>query len=232
MHPIILGVPRSGTSLCANLLTKMGFDFVGKDSMDPQLPTQFNPDGYFQRKSIHTFLSACMQRDFDNFNNFCTFTDDERKIFHTLLPKRGEWGIKEPYLQRYLPDLTSMTSHQFLFIVVYRNPQDTIHSIENMQKAVHNKTEYSEKIWRAYYTNVLCIMKKSHSKVIFLSYDNLVLHPELTYTKFCSDLQEYFQILKPLTRKELSNTIKPHNIINNDTCSETSKQLLHCLNSM
>lgn len=228
-HPIVLGVPRSGTSLCANLLSKMGFDFVGCDSMDSELPSKFNPDGYFQRKSLHCFLRTCIQKDFDNFHQFCSFTSEERKIFVELLPKQGKWGIKEPYLQRYLPDVTAMTPDKFVYIVVYRNPHDTIQSIKKMQKEVLNHTNYTEETWQSYYTNVIRILKTTGSKVVFLSYDDLVLQPEATYANFVTDLQKHFRTLKPLTRKQLFSTITCCSSIKSSRCSGTSQQLLHLL---
>ena len=49
MIPVIIGFPRSGTSLCANILTHMGYDFIGNGtSIDPFFPKELNQDGYFQ----------------------------------------------------------------------------------------------------------------------------------------------------------------------------------------
>lgn len=50
---VVLGCPRSGTSLVANLLSKSGFDvdYRGKKQLMGKNPN-FNPDGYFERIDI------------------------------------------------------------------------------------------------------------------------------------------------------------------------------------
>lgn len=47
---IILGMHRSGTSLITNILSKAGF-YIGEEA-DIKKGTQWNPDGYFERRSV------------------------------------------------------------------------------------------------------------------------------------------------------------------------------------
>lgn len=54
---IILGMPRSGTSLVANILSDMGVDlYSGNKSINNMYLKKFNKNGYYQRNDIHLFI--------------------------------------------------------------------------------------------------------------------------------------------------------------------------------
>lgn len=66
----IVGMPRSGTSMMAKIITEMGGDFLhSADSVDPIYPKEFNSSGYFQR--VDLFVT------YDTFRSdkFCASSD-------------------------------------------------------------------------------------------------------------------------------------------------------------
>ena len=105
--PVVLGVPRSGTSICTRLLTKMGFEFKHSDcSIDNIFPLRFNPDGYFQRLDLFLLVCQAMKTNFDEFHIPCTFSQEEYVRFENILHSTN--GIKEPYLLRFLDQISKV----------------------------------------------------------------------------------------------------------------------------
>jgi len=215
MNPLILGVPRSGTSLCANLLTHMGFDFtcnnnIDHDTIDSYFPSLFNIDGYFQRFSLFSFLSGVLQNDFDCFETSCIFSERQRRHFRTIFRSIQNahplWAIKEPYLIRCL---TELEQFPLVYIIVHRNPTDTLQSIQRMQKQIPNTSVYTFNKWQQYYlTFARWHAAHPNLPVIFLSYDQLIQNPIKTYDIFFKQLSAYMPNLNYLTPDVLRKIIR------------------------
>tara|TARA_B110000914_G_C15386034_1_gene410106 strand:- start:187 stop:828 length:642 start_codon:yes stop_codon:yes gene_type:complete len=211
MIPVILGVPRSGTSLCANILTHMGYNFIGNSkTIDPYFPKILNPDGYFQRLDLYYLVCSQMKTDFHKFNVPCQFDQESlntfQRIYNVMNNQFPNWGLKEPYLIKFLNDISSFDN--ILFIVVYRNPQDTLASIRKFKTYFPNLHDYNQYDWKNYYSTFLKKKKQLKLNTVFLSYDELLSHPLKTYQTFYEQLSKYKRNLKFLNKECIRNIIK------------------------
>jgi len=158
---VILGAPRSGTSLAAGLLSILGVD-MGRDIRQAD---EFNPKGYFEDLDFSILIMRILMiarenRKFKKWEpshkDFLIFLDKRRSIFvkdgfplakQILTQRRKFTGeiqkfiyrrSKEKFLWGIKFPLASLTMDLFLphltkpfFIVILRNP---IHSAESLRK--------------------------------------------------------------------------------------------------
>jgi hypothetical protein len=135
---VVLGMDRSGTSLCANLLNNLGM------RLGPELwpGDQFNEEGYFEDKeiwSIHERIFAILRRSWDTLTTIQPFPSlwwqsDSMRRFKTqmidLLRARiseapGVWGFKDPRTAMLLPlwdDVFQACQVQPVFALCVRHP--------------------------------------------------------------------------------------------------------------
>lgn len=107
---VILGCPRSGTSLIANLVKSAGYDADGKGTkplMKPNL--KYNPDGYFERIDvvktndilINEIQSGCNFLNPPTFEQIVNFQKPYNEQFNELvneLKSYNGWFIKDSRL--------------------------------------------------------------------------------------------------------------------------------------
>lgn len=126
---LVLGHPRSGTSLVCNILHKLyGYDFTWNlPSLDEIYDRCLNPDGYFQRQDLHLL---CFYTELHKANG--PIVRPETKAFvrlqlRTLLSTGARpsataaVGIKEPYLLWCMEEILAEFPDIHIIMVV-RNP--------------------------------------------------------------------------------------------------------------
>ena len=169
---VILGCPRSGTSLVAQLVKSAGFDADGNGTKQLMKPNpKYNPEGYFERLDI-VRLNDNLLNEMDsayNFLNppsisnmveFSTSKTELTKISHEL-NSYNNWFIKDSRLcfTLHLYNLDNIS-----IIKVKRNPKDVKPSMVNHYGDLFNKDviqgphKVSKIIFEQYYQHVdMCI---------------------------------------------------------------------------
>jgi len=179
---IILGMPRSGTSLVANILSDMGVDlYNGNESIDDMYLKKFNKNGYYQRKDIHLFIK---KSNAYHFNEKLVKKKDVIDDFNLILKNTKKSnkpyiGFKEPYLLYILPIIKIKP----LIIIVIRNIKDVINSCN---KFLNYKEILHPKVWINYYSYFM----EQNFDYICINYDKLMINPKETYNKFYLDLKK------------------------------------------
>lgn len=131
---VVLGMHRSGTSLAAGCLQRLGVDF-GPRLMPPNAD---NPLGYFEHNDVvnlHDRALLALDRSWDDPHPLpAEWWRDERIVpYHTQLlgilrrdfSNAPLWGLKDPRLCRLLPWWESVwpdVSSRPLFLLVRRSP--------------------------------------------------------------------------------------------------------------
>ena len=134
---LIVGAPRSGTSVTAGTLYKCGA-WVGR-----MVPADiYNPKGYFENNDLYSYLRTCCELTGPSFLNPAMQPDDIKLSIKNefAIPSESPWILKHPGL------VTSDTSRDhtnpvwpFLnglfptakWIIVRRNEADILKSIEH-----------------------------------------------------------------------------------------------------
>lgn len=117
---IVLGMMRSGTSLCAGMLSHLGIDMG-----DDRKRNSMNPRGYFEDKEIFVLNQQILGKNND------WHPPKSKKEISPLIPeikdKKGLWGVKGGMnftIDFYIPYLSN--PH---FVITYRNPISNIRSM-------------------------------------------------------------------------------------------------------
>ncbi len=187
---IILGSPRSGTSLTASIL-----NFIGIDMGEARKPDFENPHGYFEDISFSKLMGELFKLVSPEFDGFHPPSDDQIKSvfpklkndFSALIEERREraskygWGWKVPstvFVMEYL--LPMLTSPHF--VIVVRNPLDIANS---MMEYTKNKNIYKPlsllealKVTNYYYAKVFSFIS-NHNECSWtvISYESLLKSP-------------------------------------------------------
>ena len=139
---VVLGMHRSGTSLVAGCLQRLGVDF-GPRLMPPNAD---NPRGYFEHNDVvnlHDRLLLALNRSWDETAPFASdwFLDEERLapyraqllgLLHRDFPAAPLWGLKDPRMCLLLPWWETVwpeTASRPLFILVRRRPSEVAASL-------------------------------------------------------------------------------------------------------
>ena len=137
---VVLGMHRSGTSLVAGCLQRLGVDF-GPRLMPPNAD---NPRGYFEHNDVvnlHDRVLLALNRSWDETAPFPDgwWQDERLKSHHAemlgILRRdfpTAPWGLKDPRLCRLLPwweTLWPETDSRPLFILVRRRPAEVAASL-------------------------------------------------------------------------------------------------------
>lgn len=156
----VVGMHRSGTSLCANILHEMGIDMADEAGASPH-----NPRGHWERARIndlHDEVFATFDRSWGSAAHVLSLPPhwlDHPKIgairdalITYVAPKlgTGRWGIKDPRMARLLP----LWRLVFValdaaprFVLCVRNPAQVARSLEARDRFLHDQAEYR---WLAY----------------------------------------------------------------------------------
>lgn len=115
----VLGRGRSGTSLVAGLLDKMGID-MGKSR--PSSPN--NPKGYYEDEKILEILDKYVQPIEKEYRRDKGFEKELRAY-----TKKGNWGWKSPNTLYLLPSVVKVLDNPH-FVVCHRNWKKQAKSIK------------------------------------------------------------------------------------------------------
>lgn len=135
---VVLGMDRSGTSLCANLLNRLGMR-LGPDLLPGD---RFNEEGYFEDKeiwSIHERIFAVLGRSWDTLTTIRPFpplwwhTEGMQRFKAQMIDLvrarisegPGFWGFKDPRTAMLLPlwdDVFQACDVQPVFALCVRHP--------------------------------------------------------------------------------------------------------------
>jgi len=126
---IVLGVMRSGTSLCSGMLSHLGVD-MGKDR---KAPDKYNPNGYFEDKEVFDLNTKLLVlSNGDNWkpvNIKKDIVDSYEENLKRIGKREGVWGCKggtNLTIDAFMPYLKNP-----YFIIVYRNPISNIRSLRD-----------------------------------------------------------------------------------------------------
>lgn len=173
---LILGSPRSGTSLVASIVEQMGLNLgISTDnSLDGVYKTTHS---FKQRKDIHFFIAGLQVSD----------KIYKQQIHTDLFKHNTSEVIKEPYLLFILDQIREFVLN---IIFVVRNPRDTISSqsffIENNGGPIFNLY----KKWNEY--NKLFIESVGDIPHTIVNYDNLLTD----HTSVIGNLQMFLNLPK------------------------------------
>ena len=128
---IITGMHRSGTSLVASLLQRLGVD-IGENLLGPG---EGNPRGHFEDLDFVRFhedwLHRCGQRMLLQNEFRPRVSSEERDRARRLITSRqgqGLWGFKDPRTSLFLPFWNELLPDA-RFLLVFRHPIDVVLSL-------------------------------------------------------------------------------------------------------
>jgi hypothetical protein len=157
---VILGMDRTGTSLCANILNALGM------RLSPVLlpGTEFNPNGFFEDEEIllaHEWTLARLERTWDTLSAIHPFPplwwqspamDPFRDTLVDIVRRRigagpGIWGFKDPRTAMLLPlwnDVFRICGVSPVFVLCVRHPAAVAHSLAARDRF---SSLFSELLW-------------------------------------------------------------------------------------
>ena len=195
MNLFVTGMHRSGTSLVARLLTSSGIYSGG--TADFHEPEKQDPNGYWEHKDFleinerllrESGASWCRPDQFD----FSKIDPDKLEEITELairalnkLDGQTHWLVKDPrmsltlkFWKKLLPDLC--------VLALYRDPLEVAQSLKSRDAF---PIQYGIAIWE-YYVRAL-LNNVEGSRVAFLSYEQLVNHPEKALMKVKRHINEW-----------------------------------------
>lgn len=165
---LILGMPRSGTSVVASMIEKMGMDFC--ISKDNTLDGVYAIDHIFnQRRDIHFFIAGL---GVDNMET-C-----KSRIPLDLFINNKSRVIKEPYLLFILNQIREFVLN---IVLVIRNPNEVIESTKTFLK--NNGDDRNPKLesWNKYHK--IFIESVGDIPYIVVDYNKMIENSENTVKK-------------------------------------------------
>jgi len=230
---IIAGMHRSGTSLAAQIVNKLGVN-LGENLVPAD---KHNRHGYLEDEAfiqLHRKIFKQWQKteeegwpdwgwqiknQFSSTNTLDTIDFvDFRKEALKLIRSRSKsepWGWKDPRTTLFLDEWYSLCPDS-LVIGVYRNPWDVARSMEMLHPPIFAKNpEWCMKIWIHYNLNLLQFALKHPAKIILINSNELARKP----IKFINLLKERFlcSSLDSLNIEKLISPVDFQNYPENDT---------------
>lgn len=166
---VILGMHRSGTSLCTRILSENGLD-IGGNLIDGRLD---NPDGFFENATI----VECQQKIEDTLQRQHFKTDGTRPLPENWLEhpevliqkealkkviskelsakKDRVWAFKDPRSMRFLPLWRQIFEELDItpaYILCLRHPQAIMESVYKRNNHPHGQTEL---LWLMHFVTAL-----------------------------------------------------------------------------
>jgi predicted O-linked N-acetylglucosamine transferase (SPINDLY family) len=227
---IITGMHRSGTSLTAAFLQKIGLD-LGDNLLKGNY---WNPKGYFEDIDFvefqRTVLQACCQSEETNFPDW-GWTESEQldrqklnsniETAKQLVKSRSHqskfWGWKDPRTSLML-DFWNQIIPNACYLFVYRYPWDVTDSILRLNIPFFSQNpESCLKIWKFYNRHILDFYKKHSHQCLLVSLNALLASPD-----------RVLELLKSKLALPLNSPHKPADI-KNILMSVYNPQLLNSL---
>jgi hypothetical protein len=155
----LIGMHRSGTSLCSSILHKCGVNMVSVST-----PAAFdNPKGHWERfdiVEIHDRILAALGQDWLSLQSFPAawwrdplLTEDKAALLDMArqLEDALPWGFKDPRTARLFPlweEIAARLSLPMQLILCVRNPRDVAESLAKRNNFDRN---YSKLLWLRHY---------------------------------------------------------------------------------
>ena len=168
MTTLILGMPRSGTSLLTQILEDMGANLSITEPIDELYMASHK---FYQDRKIHFYV--CNQLELQTFKPIASCPSDIEKLTKLLENKKI---VKEPYLLGLLPYI-----HKFIknIILVIRVPAEVVESIDKFSKENNIEKKIRLKEWTDYYDTFTQFMNIFHIPFVVVSYHDILKNPEL-----------------------------------------------------
>ena len=185
---LVLGMPRSGTSVTTLLLEKMGV----KLDLDTCIDDVYKANHKFlQRRDVHFYIMRIPSIEHAMRDGLARRPDDI-KILTDIL--RENAIIKEPYLLWLLPYIRKYIRN---VIIVIRNPNEVIDSIKDF--IAHNPISTSKinlQFWNNYYITFLRFAEEFNIPYLFVSYKDIVNTPTYVINSLYSFLSPFYPGIK------------------------------------
>ncbi len=188
---VIVGMPRSGTSLMARLLDRWGAVAGEADLL--LAADRWNPHGYWEYQPIKRLNDALLASVGANER----FPPDDEELLraraqdpafaepaHRILEALGRggrvWCVKDPRFRMLLPFWNAIW-RDVCFIITVRHPLDSVRSLQQMVADVVGPEEYPASAVLLEWQHSLCaVLRHTQGEWprCFLDYETLVQSPE------------------------------------------------------
>ena len=175
MGLIVTGVHRSGTSMVAGVLARLGVT-MGEGSLMSAAPE--NPDGFYERIDVMQLNDSILQQlggswmappnlGADVWNSVSQSTlDNYRSKLEIFSGLSHDWFVKDPRISLLLPIWDRLALRNLSLICVVRNPKDVAQSL-HLRNGISHRRALS--IWWAYTQSIVSNLDSRDS--IFIDYD-------------------------------------------------------------
>lgn len=213
---VILGMHRSGTSLVANMIQKMGVN-IGNDLLEPD---KDNPGGYFEdtdfirlNKQILSAASGAWDSPPKNSRVRAILPGFETKIKYIVDYKNNQgnklWGWKDPRTS-LIPYVYHLWLDNPYYLIVERNHSDIIKSLMKREVKPDNGNmpldEYCQHLINVYYTRIYHFVNEIPTRTFTVDYD--ILTRDLWGTRDLLEQMCYKFKLEPLLIPDAMEVIK------------------------
>jgi len=200
MSPIIiLGMHRSGTSLTAGLLSRLGV-YMGES----RPPDAFNPTGYFEDEDFKRVNKALMQIEGHTWYRppsmprLLTSLAAHIETIEIACQKRAgfsHWGFKDPrtcLVVRQYHAVFSAMGHEPTYIIVRRPRGDIISSLMHREVVKQRNTDITRGEWWDLCLRYSTVVDEFLAEVcpphLGITYPDLLKHPHRTLELLCTFL--------------------------------------------
>jgi len=198
---VVAGMHRSGTSLTAGLLARLGID------MGAQLvpADRANPRGYFEDFDVVSLHQRCFAGALPQTGAGHAdwgWTPDASIESHDLEPWRADalalldrrcaaghlWGFKDPRSTLVLDFWHSLLPEP-VYVGVYRDPALVADSMQRLGAEVFLRNPgYAWRIWRLYNERLLAFARRHRARVVLLNVDAIAANVERASGLLCDRL--------------------------------------------
>ena len=197
---MIVGMHRSGTSALAGLLHHSGISMGCEENFIPKALPQ-NPKGFYENHEFRLLNDALLKKNHYHVKSWAVNTPSKIKTSFLLqmrmkrllkkeLKKNINWGWKDPRncltLKAWLDVLKAMCLRNYTKILyIYRHPISVAKSL-----ATRGDTDYESalRLWKNYNLTVMKALRHKKCDAFYLSYEELIQHPEKATEKIFSYL--------------------------------------------
>lgn len=197
---IVAGPPRSGTSLIAGVLHKLGI-CMGVESEFLRANAN-NPSGYYEDSQMVFLNDAILEAaggtvwtppPQDRIGQAASQYLDRLKFLLDKRSENGKWGWKDPRncltLEAYLPHCNPKV------IICYRNMDDTARSILSLNTGINNKEAFD--LATEYYDRLITTVRNHDLPHLILYHEITLGEPDEAITallKFCGAERDFNMI--------------------------------------
>jgi hypothetical protein len=224
---IILGCPRSGTSMVAGLLEKSGL-FMGDISKERN---EYDPKGVYEWRVVNDINEGIIKETLDNIPKpydtyFLTAIPPGIEIRATgEITREIEKLTEKPFCYKdprfaYTLPVWKPYLKDCRYIVMFRNPQKTLSSMDRLAKGWYGLDLGQEtliEIWKSYYEHIL--VQYNLRDWIFVHYD------QIFEEKILEKISAHTQISKLNRSFPERNFVKKYDIEDVPECQEIYKKL-------